>query len=68
MRVVLSPTSSKLGFALLFCAVVLLGACSVERYVTAENPIYTGATVELTNPETAEPSEKALLAQLNAQD
>ncbi len=44
----------------------LLGACSVERFLTAENPIYTGATVEITNPETAEPSEKALLADLNA--
>ncbi len=49
------------------CAVLLsLGACSVEKYVTGDNPIYTGATVELANPELAEPSEKALVANLTS--
>ena len=39
---------------------VLAGSsCSVERYVTAERPIYTGADVVLENPETV-PDEAAL--------
>lgn len=41
-------------------------SCSVERFVTTDNPIYTGASVELSNPDAAA-DEAALLASLNGQ-
>ena len=53
-----------MGF--LLAGVLALGACSVEKYLTADDPIFTGATVELVNPETV-PDEAALTTALEAQ-
>ena len=53
---ILKGASYPLALFVLFAAVA---ACSVEKYVTADNPIYTGAEVVLENPETV-PNTSAL--------
>lgn len=50
----------------LSAAGLLAGGCSIEQYLTADNPIYTGATVELAKPETV-PDEDALQLALENQ-
>ena len=51
------------------CACLVVASCSVEKYVTADNPIYTGASVEVVNPEAvpdAAELEAALTAKIDA--
>ena len=68
MHPTLTPSRRDLSRSALVAAVAAatVSSCSVEKYLTADNPIYTGATVELVNPETV-PDETALTTALTNQ-
>ena len=58
-----SPPLRRSLIAMVLACAALTG-CSIEKYLSADNPIYTGATVELVNPDKAAPDEATLQSAL----